>query len=207
MQPGEPATRARVRFDNAAVVAGSVEGLTMSAGADATAACLVTGGAASSAAAFAAAGLATFSSGLPGSAAVGALLASTAAGALLTSALAGALLASPVVSSLSASTASGALLASVVAGFVSAAVEARSLALCRSMKSLQVIGKTISPETVTPIGVHPPGGGPSSENRGWGSGDWATPTLLIPNKAGSVAAEMRRIAHKCRIANNSTNLN
>jgi hypothetical protein len=75
------------------------------------------------------------------------------------------------------------------------------------MKSLHVIGKTTSPETVTPIGVQPPGGGPSSDSRGWGSDDWATPALLIPNKTGSVAAEMRRIAHKCLIANNSTNLN
>jgi hypothetical protein len=72
------------------------------------------------------------------------------------------------------------------------------------MKSLQVIGKTISPDTVTPIGVHPPGGGPSSEARGWESAGWATPALPIPTKTGNVAAEMRRIAHRCLIANNST---
>jgi hypothetical protein len=125
---------------------------------------------------------------------------------LLASTAVGALLASAVVGALPASAASGALLASAVAGFVSAALEARSKALCRSMKSLQVIGKTISPETVTPIGVHPPGGGPSSENRGWESDGCATPALLIPNKTGSVAAEMRGIAHKYLIANNSTNL-
>jgi hypothetical protein len=73
------------------------------------------------------------------------------------------------------------------------------------MKSLQVIGKTISPETVMPIGVHPPGGGPSSEDRGWESDDWATQALLMPKKTGSVAAEMRRTAHEYLIANNSTN--
>jgi hypothetical protein len=132
------------------------------------------------------------SSGLPGSVAVGALLAPTAAGGLLTSAVARALLASE---------AAGALLASAVAGFVSAALDSRSAALCRSMNSLQVIGKTISPEAVTPIGLQPPGGGPSSEDsaRGWRLDCWATPAPLIPSKAGGVAAKMRRIAHKCLI--------
>jgi hypothetical protein len=102
VQPGEPATRfrARVRFANAAVVAGSAKDLTLSSVAGAMAACLATGGSASSAGAFAAAGLASFSSGLPDSGAVGALLASTAAGALL---------ASPVVWALLASTVAGAL--------------------------------------------------------------------------------------------------
>jgi hypothetical protein len=101
------------------------------------------------------------------------------------------------------------LLASAVTGFTCAGLDARSAALYRSMNSLQVIGKTISPETVTPIGLHPPGGGPSSGDCacGWGSDDWATPALLIPNKADSVTTKMRRIAHKCLIANNSTNLN
>jgi hypothetical protein len=128
-------------------------------------------------------------------------LAPTAAGALLTSAVAGALLASAVDCGLLTSAAAGALLTSAVAGFVSAALEARSSALCRSMKSLQVIGKTISPEAVTPIGLHPPGGGPSSEDsaRGWRPDGWATPSLLIPDKTGGVAAKMRRIAHKCLI--------
>ena len=191
----------------------------------ATAACLVSGRAASSAGAVSGAGLASFSSDLLESGTVGALLTSMAAGALLTSVVAEALTASPVVSALpgslavrtllvsavagalAVSTASGALLASAAAGFSAAAVAARSAALCRSMKSLQLIGKTISPETVRPIGVQPPGGGPSSADRGWGSDVCATPAPLIPNITGSVAAEMRRTAHKCLIANNSTNEN
>jgi hypothetical protein len=148
VQPGEPATRfrARAHFDNAAVVAGSAEDLTVSAVAGDTAACFVAGEAASSAAAFAAAALASFPSGLPGSTAVGAVLASA-------------------TSALLPSIAAGALLSPAVAG---AALEAGPLPVPLNEILASHIGKTISPETVTPIGLHPPGGGPSSENRGLG---------------------------------------
>jgi hypothetical protein len=89
--------RPRPRFDNAAVVPGSAEDLPVSALSGDTAACLVSGWGASSAGAFAMARLASYSSGLPESDAVGVLLTSTVAEALVTSAVAEALLASPVV--------------------------------------------------------------------------------------------------------------
>ncbi|HVQ72020.1 MAG TPA: hypothetical protein VMT08_31435 [Bradyrhizobium sp.] len=161
---------------------------------------MAAGRAAGSTKACVAAGFASLSSAGLLSAAVGRLVGSVSVGGFLASAVAGALLASAVVEALLASGASGALLISVGADLVSASLEGRSAALCRSMKSLQVNGKTISPEAVTPIGVQPPGGGPASEDPVRGSEVWATPSRLIPNKTDSVAAKMRGIANKCLIA-------
>lgn len=164
MQPGVaavPATRfpPLPRLGSAAVVAGSASELPVLSGAPA--ARLAAGRAAGSAKACVAAGFASLSSAGLLSAAVGGLVGSVSAGGLLASAVAGALLASAVVGALLASEA---LLISAGAGLVSAPLEVRSAALCCSMKSLQVNGKTISPEAVTPIGVQLPGGGPASED-------------------------------------------
>jgi hypothetical protein len=86
------------------------------------------------------------------------------------------------------------LSSSVAVGFASEALELRSNALCRSMKALHVIGKTISPEAVSPMGLHPPGGGSfSSEDFAGccGSSGWASAAILIACKTDSVAATVR----------------
>jgi hypothetical protein len=171
VQPGEPATRfrARARFDNAAVVAGSAEDLTVSAVAGDTAACFVAGEAASSAAAFAAAALASFPSGLPGSTAVGAVLASA-------------------TSALLPSIAAGALLSPAVAG---AALEAGPLPeplneiLARSSGKRFRRKRLPRSDCTRRVAAH------HRKIAAWGSDCWAPPALLIPNETGSVAAEMR----------------
>jgi hypothetical protein len=87
------------------------------------------------------------------------------------------------------------LASSAAVGFTSEALELRSNALCRSMKSLHVIGKTISPEAVSPMGLHPPGGGslfPSDDFAGCcESTGWASPAIFIADKTDSVAAAVR----------------
>ena len=80
------------------------------------------------------------------------------------------------------------------AGFASAAAGLGSMARIRSMNSLHSSGKTTSPETVSPIGLQPPGGGmlPSFAGDAAGTGLGSAGLLVWASAAPLITARRRQ---------------